>query len=1386
MKKNNKGFTLIEVIAVIVILGIMAVIAVPKIYELISGSRNEIYVQDARRFISKAQYKMSSGSDKIEKPDLDECIVVSLNYLNDKDFKNAPNNGEYLANASFVVIKNVNGEYYYSVMMVEKKNDNSYVGVELSSENELTKKNAKSHVRAINEDEIVYISENNASNSSGDVIDMGEYINNKIKVTDSEKSLWSTENEDIIGYYYNDNAGGTVDLANNTVPRISAKFGSNGGSLQTTLSVTATDSDDSLSDLTLCLKVSRNNNDNYPNPSVDEERALYCFSYGSDLVHVIDVNLASDKYGKFTHSDRDAYFYITVTDPQGNIAHKKLLYNIHINAAPVISKFNIVKQDDDKFNFPKAKMLIEASDDIDTLETLKVCLVQDNEYTFPGSETAALTAKCKSYSPFYEIFNSDNNGYYTFKEQSGSDWKNISIPDGTTHNLRVVLMDSYGLETEANATYSIYNNQSPEVTTDGKAQGIPITIDGVSVGNSLTAKINMTVKDDISKSNNITVIMGEKEMTYSDYLNSDKLYTFSGTLDGKNRKLTVKVVDEFGATTEKEFVLENVYKSTKPTVSIKSIGSLDSPCDGASSCFDKDNGGSLQATYTLELSDDVTPVLDLLICVSENADDCKKTETHNFIKNSKQKKSYTFSNYSSTYDYPPNETEPKKLYAAVIDGDGLYSITETPVEYKLYHNFPPVITGDFDISVEEKMSGYEKLLFDFDSMIVEDDFSNYTASFCYKYSPDNKEICNDYSSYSTMKNELASGFRYEITKGTITIYFKFLDNYGESVKSKSKVHQAEGDQIPIITSLSLESTAERYNSNTFDIKFKVLDQDDQYRVCVTENSNSCSNYLTLEDGSLFSGSLNGDTPLEYSLRIDGEKSFSWDENYDEESTRKTIYLYVMDEHGNVVSGSTDYALYKICSNKNNMLLSFTSNTFTPVSGETPISALKCLGACYHQYSTTTNESHINYMNGVNNVFGLYNHEVHYTDVLIQKECTKNEETYLYCDDVDCFLNDDDDKVTTYIDLNVVNENDVWSYSTTMLSEVVADASEQCTNDEGQLFNRNDYRCNDDMYCNNKVEEVCTDKCEKDSTKSYIEYLAERDAAANAYAELKRKEYESYLDYCECVSCEKILACDDGSGGGSGDVSFRRIFEGEKGNLGIGDLIIDDCKLIISNTTLLNKCRQRKAAGKVCSDCDTSYRLPEKFECSDWVNADIDALVEQDRQEFINDYPPYTTRCDPDDPESEYYIACFKSEMSSCQSYLSTFCNNSPEEFKYVVSCDDGDYTDGPYNCLQSGYSDGYCLGDVDSCAGGLSSKKCRQVCYKDAQCSYQKPETKTFLCHGYFKSYRSVIENGDLVLKETGLRVCPDFYRLYPDLFKYDTSSLSPFIQFNSNEQRGE
>ncbi len=60
MIKNEKGFTLIEILAVIIILGILLVIAVPSVSNYISDSRKHAYITTAKEYIKEAQKKVSS------------------------------------------------------------------------------------------------------------------------------------------------------------------------------------------------------------------------------------------------------------------------------------------------------------------------------------------------------------------------------------------------------------------------------------------------------------------------------------------------------------------------------------------------------------------------------------------------------------------------------------------------------------------------------------------------------------------------------------------------------------------------------------------------------------------------------------------------------------------------------------------------------------------------------------------------------------------------------------------------------------------------------------------------------------------------------------------------------------------------------------------------------------------------------------------------------------------------------------------------------------------------------------------------------------------------------------------------------------------------------
>ena len=86
MVKKNKGFTLVELLATIVILGILAAVSMPTVLNLLSDNTKKVYVNDAIKLISQAEYKVRAASTNIQKPNDGDCIVMSLIYLNNSDY----------------------------------------------------------------------------------------------------------------------------------------------------------------------------------------------------------------------------------------------------------------------------------------------------------------------------------------------------------------------------------------------------------------------------------------------------------------------------------------------------------------------------------------------------------------------------------------------------------------------------------------------------------------------------------------------------------------------------------------------------------------------------------------------------------------------------------------------------------------------------------------------------------------------------------------------------------------------------------------------------------------------------------------------------------------------------------------------------------------------------------------------------------------------------------------------------------------------------------------------------------------------------------------------------------------------------------------------------
>lgn len=143
--KNNKGFTLIELLATLAILSIILVMAVPNVIGIVRRNKNKTYVEDAKKIVSLAEYKVRSSP--AYRPDNGQSFCFHLNFLGATELESAPDGGEYYNDYSYVkVIKNGN-EYRYDVQLVEKKGG-KYTGVVYTSSANLFKDNYSTFIKS--------------------------------------------------------------------------------------------------------------------------------------------------------------------------------------------------------------------------------------------------------------------------------------------------------------------------------------------------------------------------------------------------------------------------------------------------------------------------------------------------------------------------------------------------------------------------------------------------------------------------------------------------------------------------------------------------------------------------------------------------------------------------------------------------------------------------------------------------------------------------------------------------------------------------------------------------------------------------------------------------------------------------------------------------------------------------------------------------------------------------------------------------------------------------------------------------------------------------------------------------------------------------------------
>lgn len=142
MKK--KGFTLVELLVMLIVLGVLMVVTIPNISGLLKNQRLNKWKNDSENLIEIAKNYISknSSNNELEKPEVNKCVVFTLDYLDtNNEIKTGPNGGKYQDFDSFVVYTKestgpTTSKWVYYVQLVEVSAEGT-AGVKLKVEADL-------------------------------------------------------------------------------------------------------------------------------------------------------------------------------------------------------------------------------------------------------------------------------------------------------------------------------------------------------------------------------------------------------------------------------------------------------------------------------------------------------------------------------------------------------------------------------------------------------------------------------------------------------------------------------------------------------------------------------------------------------------------------------------------------------------------------------------------------------------------------------------------------------------------------------------------------------------------------------------------------------------------------------------------------------------------------------------------------------------------------------------------------------------------------------------------------------------------------------------------------------------------------------------------------
>ena len=118
--KNKKGFTLVELLVAIVIMGIITAIAIPMIRNIREGNENKEYQTYAESLKHAAKLYLSSYEEDLFGREESGCAIISYQQLKKRDLiKDIPiDKTTCEGNDTFVKVVKIDGKYGYSTSIV--------------------------------------------------------------------------------------------------------------------------------------------------------------------------------------------------------------------------------------------------------------------------------------------------------------------------------------------------------------------------------------------------------------------------------------------------------------------------------------------------------------------------------------------------------------------------------------------------------------------------------------------------------------------------------------------------------------------------------------------------------------------------------------------------------------------------------------------------------------------------------------------------------------------------------------------------------------------------------------------------------------------------------------------------------------------------------------------------------------------------------------------------------------------------------------------------------------------------------------------------------------------------------------------------------------------